>query len=55
MNNNPTTFNISVEKFPLKLVDNKLVDVNQSSIFQIIRDIRDPEHPFSLEKLGVVE
>ncbi|KAI5133777.1 hypothetical protein NEAUS04_0127 [Nematocida ausubeli] len=34
--------------------NNGEVDVNEKSIFQIIRNIRDPEHSYTLEELRVV-
>ncbi|MCA9750170.1 MAG: DUF59 domain-containing protein [Romboutsia sp.] len=34
--------------------DNKLINVSIDTIFEVIRDIKDPEHPNSLEELQIV-
>lgn len=36
------------------LVDGKLAEVTRESVFEILRGIRDPEHPYNLEQLSIV-
>jgi len=42
------------DRIKLDLVDGKLKTITVDSIFELIRDIKDPEHPYSLERLNVV-
>eukprot|EP00866_Antonospora_locustae_P000729 jgi/Antlo1/729/163 len=54
MNPSPTLSEISEARAELSFVDGKLRHISRETIFELIRDIRDPEHPYSLERLGVV-
>lgn len=38
----------------IHLKNGKLEDINVDTVFELIRNIIDPEHPYSLEKLNVV-
>lgn len=38
----------------LVIKDNKLLNITKQSVFELIRNIKDPEHPYSLEQLNVV-
>ncbi|EPR79143.1 hypothetical protein SLOPH_1651 [Spraguea lophii 42_110] len=55
MNLNPEIKEKNLERFKLDLKDNVLLDVNKHAIYELIRDIKDPEHPLSLESLDVVD
>lgn len=50
--------NIKSEKFEqrvdLNFINNKLRNISIDTIFELIRDIKDPEHSFTLEELNVV-
>lgn len=52
-NPNPTIFERSKEgEIVKKNVDDEF---DERDIFHMIRDIKDPEHPYSLEELNVLE
>jgi len=53
-NANPIIKNNLEKRFDLQLVSGKLANVTKESIFELIRDIMDPEHPHTLEQLNVV-
>ncbi|KAM0681670.1 Mitotic spindle-associated MMXD complex subunit MIP18 [Glugoides intestinalis] len=40
--------------YKVDLKDGKLQEISKKSIFEIIRHIKDPEHPYDLEVLGIV-
>lgn len=52
-NPNPKIFERSSEGDILKKHDDDEFD--ERDIFHMIRDIKDPEHPYSLEELNVLE
>jgi hypothetical protein len=53
-NENPFISTKIIPQFDLKLEDGMLVDITKESIFQLIRSIKDPEHPYTLEQLNIV-
>ena len=53
-NSSPKLLNRSESSVELIFKDGKLENINNSSIFELIRDIKDPEHPYTLEQLNVV-
>ncbi|EJW01290.1 hypothetical protein EDEG_00507 [Edhazardia aedis USNM 41457] len=54
-NPNPSIYAPTLKRFTLAFnKDGFLLDITKETIFELIRDIRDPEHPQSLEKLGVI-
>lgn len=55
MNTNPVISEGVEERIELQFSDGLLREINKASIFEIIRDIQDPEHPYTLERLGVVK
>ncbi|KAM0678763.1 hypothetical protein BDAP_000546 [Binucleata daphniae] len=55
MNPNPIIYNeIAAKNVELVFHDNKLKDVNKETVYQLIRNIVDPEHPQTIEQLGIV-
>lgn len=54
MNKNPKIKEIQIQKKEIKFNDGTLVDVNSNTVFELIRNIKDPEHPQTLEQLDVV-
>ncbi|KAI5178371.1 hypothetical protein PAEPH01_2553 [Pancytospora epiphaga] len=53
-NSNPSIKEHLESRTELKWKDGILAEVDIGSVFEIIRDIKDPEHPYSLEQLNVV-
>lgn len=53
-NESPIILEKNNSQFKINLVDGKLLDVTRESVFQLLRNILDPEHPYSLEQLGVI-
>lgn len=53
-NENPEIKQHLEHRIDLEWADGRLVQVDEDSIFEVIRDIKDPEHPYTLEQLGVV-
>lgn len=53
-NENPTILNNLNPRFLIELKDGKLQNLTKETIFELIRDIKDPEHPYTLEQLQVV-
>lgn len=53
-NESPFISKSSVPQFELHFENEKLKNVTVESIFQLIRHIKDPEHPYSLEELNIV-
>ncbi len=53
-NANPKIKEKLAEKTELIIEDNKLININEKTIFELIRNIKDPEHPYTLEQLNVV-
>ena len=53
-NANPTIQPKSETRTELVLRDGRLQNVSADSVFELIRDIVDPEHPYTLEQLKVV-
>ena len=54
MNLNPTISESNEKRVDLLFEGGVLKDVNRMTVFEAIRDIQDPEHPYSLEKLDVI-
>ncbi|AFN83933.1 hypothetical protein EROM_101180 [Encephalitozoon romaleae SJ-2008] len=54
MNESPFIVNSLEERYPLEISNGTLQEVTPHTVFELIRDIRDPEHPYTLEQLGVV-
>lgn len=54
MNPNPTVFESQEKNEPLEFENGKLINVSPLTIFELVRNINDPEHPQTLEQLGVV-
>lgn len=54
MNTSPLIKTVLEERMHIGLVDGKLQEVTPDTVFEIVRDIKDPEHPYTLEQLGVV-
>jgi metal-sulfur cluster biosynthetic enzyme len=53
-NSNPEIRSSFEERTKLMWKEGKLSFVDRNSIFELIRDVKDPEHPHSLEQLNVV-
>ncbi len=53
-NLNPVIVERDKKRVKLNIIDGKLINVSINTIFEIIRDIKDPEHPNSLEELQIV-
>jgi len=53
MNSSPEVSCISEENYEMVWEEKELV-VNEKSVFQVIRGIKDPEHDYTLEQLKVV-
>lgn len=53
-NENPFLSSKIIPQFELKMTNNQLQEVTKETVFQLIRNIRDPEHPYTLEKLSIV-
>lgn len=54
MNPTPEIRDTAYPRTPLTFVSGKLHSPTANDVFELIRDIIDPEHPVTLEKLGVV-
>lgn len=54
MNSNPKFKESNSKRYELQIENNSLKNVTKETVFELIRDIKDPEHPYSLEKLDVV-
>lgn len=54
-NADPKIKECTTSRVTLELIDGKISEVNRDAVFELIRNIRDPEHPYTLEQLGVVE
>ncbi|KAF7683022.1 Protein AE7 [Astathelohania contejeani] len=55
MNKNPILSVKTENRTEIKIINNKLEVINKDTIYEILRDIRDPEHPHTLEELGVIK
>lgn len=42
------------EHFEVSIVDGKLQNVSRESVFELLRGVKDPEHPYTLEQLGII-
>lgn len=40
--------------YEIKLVNGKLEEITKESVFEILRGIKDPEHPYTLEQLNII-
>jgi metal-sulfur cluster biosynthetic enzyme len=54
LNDNPTVFATCRETAPLSQDDNIVDDWSESELFDLLRNINDPEHPLTLEQLNVI-
>ncbi|ADM12449.1 iron-sulfur cluster assembly protein CIA2 [Encephalitozoon intestinalis ATCC 50506] len=54
MNKSPFVSSSLERRYPIDISDGILQEITQYSVFELIRDIRDPEHSYTLEQLGVV-
>ncbi|TBU15832.1 hypothetical protein CWI41_051210 [Ordospora colligata] len=54
MNMSPTVSAMLEERYPIDICNGLLRNVTPYGIFELIRDIKDPEHPYTLEQLGVI-
>lgn len=54
MNTSPLVNRVLEDRTDVQILDGQLQEVTPSNVFELIRDIRDPEHPYTLEQLGVV-
>jgi metal-sulfur cluster biosynthetic enzyme len=54
MNLNPSVRGIQEKRIQITFVGSKLAKISVDTIYELIRDIKDPEHPQTLEQLGVV-
>ncbi|TBU03266.1 hypothetical protein CWI37_0324p0020 [Hamiltosporidium tvaerminnensis] len=54
MNENPIIQDINEPRIKLELKNNKLVNITVATIYELLRDIKDPEHPNTLEDLGII-
>lgn len=56
MNPNPVVLDkIATKDVDLVFCNKKVKDVNKETVFQLIRNIVDPEHPQTIEQLGIVD
>lgn len=53
-NSTPIIKEKSLKSVQLEFIEDKITVVNAETVFELIRDIRDPEHPYTLEDLAVV-
>jgi metal-sulfur cluster biosynthetic enzyme len=54
INENPTIFKPTEKIQLLNFNDNEADELNEEEVFELLRHIQDPEHPLTLEELGVV-
>ncbi|AFM99223.1 hypothetical protein EHEL_101310 [Encephalitozoon hellem ATCC 50504] len=54
MNESPFIVSSLEKRYPFEISNGMLQEVTPHTVFELIRDIRDPEHPYTLEQLGVV-
>lgn len=56
INPNPQLFQVkSIERISSDEYSNDREEIDSIEIFELLRDIKDPEHPFSLEQLNVLQ
>jgi hypothetical protein len=55
INSNPTIYDKTTTKEELNYSDNDEEIMTNYEIFELIKNINDPEHPLSLEQLNVVK
>lgn len=55
MNLDPTINTHELPRNDIKIVKGRLLDVNELAVFELLRDIKDPEHPLTLEQLDVIK
>lgn len=53
-NSNPVVRQKSAKHAELEFSDGRLCVVSAEAVFELIRNIQDPEHPYTLEQLGIV-
>lgn len=53
-NENPSISRSIHPQYDVDLVDGKIKDVTREAIFQLLRGIKDPEYPYSLEQLSII-
>ena len=54
MNESPEVHDVCAPRTRLYFEEGKLREVSPEAVFELVRDIQDPEHPYTLERLGVV-
>ncbi|KAL6121158.1 LSU ribosomal protein L44E8 [Nucleospora cyclopteri] len=54
-NENPQVKEVDQKRIKLKFTDGKLKEISKETIFELLRDIKDPEHPLTLEQLNVIQ
>lgn len=53
-NENPIINDKSLPRFEVEIEDGVLRNISRESIFQLLRGIKDPEHPYTLEQLNII-
>ena len=53
-NTNPLISNIKHPRYEINFIEDHLTVVTTETIFELLRDIKDPEHPYTLEQLNVI-
>lgn len=54
-NENPEISKTKLPQFKLNLENEKLKNITIESIYQLLRNITDPEHPYTLEELSIID
>ena len=55
MNENPTIFEIKQDDLNYNYSDEIVDELDELEIFNLIRNINDPEHPLTLQQLNVIQ
>lgn len=55
MNESPELKENFDKRLEIDLSDNMLKEVTEDTVFELLRDIKEPEHSFSIEQLGVIK
>lgn len=54
MNEDPEIKDVLSERTIIEFKNNEIVEINEDVVFELIRDIKDPEHPLTIEELDVI-
>jgi metal-sulfur cluster biosynthetic enzyme len=54
INENPTIFKTETKQLSFDYNDDEMDEMTEEEVFELLRHIQDPEHPLTLEELGVV-